>query len=258
MLIATWGSFTFAVLYTSNNLYQYAQPALSESIKNGEDAENTEDTAEATAELGDSQEDSQHLPQILQTVLQLPQFLQNVFWVVSCCLFLAGLTIFGALGVKLSITALPDIEPGPWVQTVIGTTMIACIVMSLWGSCVFLGCYTAHRIWLFVTTKFTHTEPLQDSRPKHTRSFVESWPVSLQVVFYFDLCAAYFSFLAIVAALGLYASHWAFNDTQPLWLDDLVAQTLINGVLVVLWGTLVLKKQTSQLLTCLVYQPFCS
>ena len=104
--------------------------------------------------------------------------------------------------------------------------------MSLWGSGLFLAGYGTYQVWTFVLDKQTvfrtKKQPtLSDREPNELKvSFVEQWPASMQAVFYFVVLGAYFSCLAFMGSVGLYASHWAFNKTQPDWLSELVLQTL--------------------------------
>jgi hypothetical protein len=222
LLIATWGTFMFLMLYTSHTLYGYAVA--------GQDAPDDDDV---------------YMPKLLKIVAKLPRALRFSFGAVSASTFLAGLTIFGAIGVKLSFAALRE-SPEQWVQEILSDTMIGCLLVSLWGSGLFLAGYGTHQVWTFVldqqTVFRTKKQPtLSDPAPNELKvSFVEQWPASMQAVFYFVVLGAYFSCLAFMGSVGLYASHWAFNKTQPDWLSELVLQTLVNAVLVVLWGTVLL------------------
>ena len=63
------------------------------------------------------------MPKLLKIVAKLPRALRFSFGAVSASTFLAGLTIFGAIGVKLSFAALRE-SPEQWVQEILSDTMI--------------------------------------------------------------------------------------------------------------------------------------
>jgi hypothetical protein len=221
LMIALWGSFIFLALYTSHIFYRWLQ--------------------------GNPAEDF--------VQFKIPKFLQIPFYVVGVSTFLACFTIFATCGVYLSFAAMSS-KPGEWFHSVLKDTLLVTCLIALWGPFLFFILLASHSVVVYVRAtgysnhdKLDGEEEEEGERPKEKKkgldyviayaTHIGQWPPSLRVVFFITGLGFYFSTMALLTCLGLFASHKAFHDNTPSWMQSIILETFNVAILVALWGAIV-------------------